>query len=72
VSENNFGKFSVNTFQIFLVFYVVDRVDPMKKVAFEVLFSLFSIDTEAVYQEATFYCAGTDSVDLCPKAEPLE
>jgi hypothetical protein len=27
-------------------------------------------DTEAVYQEATFYCASTDLADLCPKAEP--
>jgi hypothetical protein len=26
-------------------------------------------DTEAVQQEATFYCASTDSVDSCPKAE---
>jgi hypothetical protein len=25
---------------------------------------------EAVQQEATFYCARTDSVDSCPKAEP--
>jgi hypothetical protein len=29
-------------------------------------------DTEAVYQEATFCCAYTDSVDCCPKAEPWE
>jgi hypothetical protein len=29
-------------------------------------------DTETVYQEATFYCAGTDSADSCPKAEPRE
>jgi hypothetical protein len=29
-------------------------------------------DTEAVQQEATFYCAGTDSMDLTPKAEPQE
>jgi hypothetical protein len=27
-------------------------------------------DTEAVQQEAMFYCASTDSVDSCPKAEP--
>jgi hypothetical protein len=27
-------------------------------------------DTEAVFQEATFYCASTDPVDSCPKAEP--
>jgi hypothetical protein len=27
-------------------------------------------DTKAVQQEAMFCCAGTDSVDLCPKAEP--
>jgi hypothetical protein len=26
-------------------------------------------DTEAVYQEAMFYCAGTDPVDSCAKAE---
>jgi hypothetical protein len=24
-------------------------------------------DTEAVRQEATFYCAGTDPADSCPK-----
>jgi hypothetical protein len=29
-------------------------------------------DTKAVQQEATFYCAGTDSGVLCPKAEPQE
>jgi hypothetical protein len=29
-------------------------------------------DTEAVQQEAMFYCAGTDSADSCPKAEPRE
>jgi hypothetical protein len=29
-------------------------------------------DTEAVQQEATFYCAGTDSKDSCTKAEPQE
>jgi hypothetical protein len=29
-------------------------------------------DTEAIQQEATFYCASTDSADLCPKAEPQE
>jgi hypothetical protein len=29
-------------------------------------------DTEAVQQEAMFYCAGTDSADLCPKVEPQE
>jgi hypothetical protein len=27
---------------------------------------------EAVQQKATFYCASTDSVDSCPKAEPQE
>jgi hypothetical protein len=27
-------------------------------------------DTEAVYQEATFYCASTGPADSCPKAEP--
>jgi hypothetical protein len=29
-------------------------------------------DTEAVYQEATFYFAGTVSADSCPKPEPRE
>jgi hypothetical protein len=29
-------------------------------------------DTEAVQQEAMFYCAGTESADLSPKAEPQE
>jgi hypothetical protein len=29
-------------------------------------------DTGAVPQETTFYCAGTDSVDSCPKTEPRE
>jgi hypothetical protein len=29
-------------------------------------------DTEAVQQEGTFYCAGTDSADSCPKAKPQE
>jgi hypothetical protein len=29
-------------------------------------------DTKAVQQEAMFYCAGTDSADSCPKAEPQE
>jgi hypothetical protein len=31
-----------------------------------------SWDTKAIQQEATFYCTSTDSVDLCPKAEPSE
>jgi hypothetical protein len=29
-------------------------------------------DTEAIHQEAKFYCAGTDSADLSPKTEPQE
>jgi hypothetical protein len=29
-------------------------------------------DIEAVWQDATFYCASTDSKDSCPKAEPQE
>jgi hypothetical protein len=27
---------------------------------------------EAIYQEATFYCADIDPADLCPKREPQE
>jgi hypothetical protein len=27
-------------------------------------------DTKAVQQKATFHCAGTDSANSCPKAEP--
>jgi hypothetical protein len=30
------------------------------------------MDTEAIQQEAMLYCAGTDSVDSSPKAEPRE
>jgi hypothetical protein len=29
-------------------------------------------DTEALLQEATFYCASTDPADLCPKADSWE
>jgi hypothetical protein len=29
-------------------------------------------DTEAIHEEATFYCAGTGLADSCPKPEPWE